>query len=178
MEAKETAWQTAVERDNTPNETQRQIAVHFQESGDEALLAPYIERYLTAAETIWESKGVQRSRVVLQWMFPRTHATQAVLDRVEQWLADNPANPGAVRFVREGADDVRRALAAQKFDADADLTCPARRIRYARDVDRVRPRRLGGSRGPGLRRPHPRDVSWGIGAIRGWAGPDSGRMAA
>ncbi len=118
-EAKEAAWQIAVDRDNTPNETQRQIAVHFQESGDEALLAPYIERYLTAAETIWESKGVQRSRVVLQWMFPRSHATQAVLDRVEEWLADNPANPGAVRFVREGADDVRRALAAQKFDADA-----------------------------------------------------------
>lgn len=118
-EAKEAAWQTAVERDNTPNETQRQIAVHFQESGDEALLAPYVERYLTAAETIWESKGVQRSRVVLQWMFPRSHATQAVLDRVEEWLADNPANPGAVRFVREGADDVRRALAAQKFDAAA-----------------------------------------------------------
>ena len=116
-EAKEAAWQTAVDRDNTPNETQRQIAVHFQESGDEALLAPYVERYLTAAETIWESKGVQRSRVVLQWMFPRTHATQAVLDRVEAWLADNPANPGAVRFVREGADDVRRALAAQRFDA-------------------------------------------------------------
>ncbi len=119
-EAKEAAWRTAVERDDTPNETQRQIAVHFQESGDEALLAPYVHRYLEAAATIWESKGVQRSRVVLQWMFPRTHATQAVLDRVDTWLADNRANPGAVRFVREGADDVRRALAAQAYDASVN----------------------------------------------------------
>ena len=144
--------------------------MHFQESGDEALLAPYIERYLTAAETIWESKGVQRSRVVLQWMFPRTHATQAVLDRVEEWLADNPANPGAVRFVREGADDVRRALAAQKFDAAADLTCPAREtaIRYGRDVTAVRrrtrvtsrPYRVTSRGGRGL-------IRGGRGAIRG-----------
>jgi aminopeptidase N len=117
VEAKEAAWEAAVVRDDTPNETQRQIAVHFCESGDASLLEPFVGRYLEAAETIWEAKGVQRSRVVLQWMFPRTLATRPVLDRVEAWLADNRANPGAVRFVREGADDVRRALAAQECDA-------------------------------------------------------------
>ncbi len=101
---------------HAPNETQRQIAVRFQESGDEALLAPYVERYLAAAETIWEAKGVQRSRIVLRWMFPRTHATQAVLDRVGSgWPTTRPTPGRSASSVR--APTTCAALAAQRFDA-------------------------------------------------------------
>ena len=116
-EAKEEAWQAAVVRDDVPNETQRQIAVHFQVVDQDALLEPYVDRYFEAAETIWEAKGVQRSSVVLQFMFPRALANQETLDRVNGWLAGSTANPAAQRYVREGASDLERALAAQARDA-------------------------------------------------------------
>jgi aminopeptidase N len=116
-EAKEEAWQAAVVRDDVPNETQRQVAVHFQVIDQDELLEPYVDRYFEAAETVWEAKGVQKSSMVLQFMFPRALATQETLDRVNAWLASSTANPAAQRYVREGASDLERALAAQARDA-------------------------------------------------------------
>ncbi len=119
-EAKEAAWHRAVESAETPNETLRQIAMRFQVPGQEELLEPYVERYLEMASTVWERLGVFRASVVLQNMFPRALATAATLERVRAWLAStgsHPVNPAAVRFVREGAADLERALAAQERDA-------------------------------------------------------------
>ena len=116
-EAKEEAWQAAVVRDDVPNETQRQVAVHFQVVDQDELLEPYVDRYFEAAETVWETKGVQKASMVLQYMFPRALVTQATLDRVNGWLARSTANPAAQRYVREGASDLERALAAQARDA-------------------------------------------------------------
>jgi aminopeptidase N len=116
-EAKEEAWQAAVVRDDVPNETQRQVAVHFQVVDQDELIEPYVDRYFEAAETVWETKGVQKSSMVLQFMFPRALATQQTLDRVNAWLASSEANPAAQRYVREGASDLERALAAQARDA-------------------------------------------------------------
>ncbi|MBY9076689.1 aminopeptidase N [Nocardioides sp. WL0053] len=116
-EAKETAWNDAVVRDDVPNETQRSIAFSFQVPGQEELLAPYVARYLDVAATIWEQKGVQRATVVLVNLFPRAIPTRETLDTVNAWLATSDANPAAKRYVREGCADLERALAAQARDA-------------------------------------------------------------
>jgi aminopeptidase N len=116
-EAKERAWHAAVVADDTPNETQRQVAAHFQVAGQDELLEPYVDRYFEVAETVWESKGVQRASVVLLMMFPRVLATRGILERVNDWLATSTANPAALRYVHEGAADLERALAAQERDA-------------------------------------------------------------
>jgi aminopeptidase N len=116
-EAKERAWQAAVLSDDTANETQRQIAAHFEVTGQDELLEPYVDRYLDVAQRVWEAKGVQRSTVILTLLFPRALATRDTLDRVQRWLDGATANPAAVRYVREGAADLERALAAQERDA-------------------------------------------------------------
>jgi len=116
-EAKEEAWDDAVVRDDVPNETQRSIAISFQVPGQEALLKPYIAKYLDVASTIWERKGVQRASVVLESMFPRAIATQETLVTVNAWLSASIANPAAKRYVQEGCADIERALAAQAKDA-------------------------------------------------------------
>jgi aminopeptidase N len=118
-EAKEAAWQATVVSADTPNETQRQIATHFQVSGQEPLLEPYVERYLEAAETVWERLGVFRAGMVLQFLFPRALSDRATLERVQSWLETSTANPAALRYVKEGASDLARALAAQQKDAAA-----------------------------------------------------------
>jgi aminopeptidase N len=115
-EAKQQAWEAVIERDDVPNETQRSIALAFQVPGQEELLEPFVTRYLDMAEKVWERKGSHGASVALQFLFPRALPTQQTLDRVDAWLARTEANPGAVRYVREGADDLRRALAAQRKD--------------------------------------------------------------
>jgi len=116
-EAKATAWRDVVESDHLPNETQRSIALAFATSGQAALLEPYLEKYLAAAETIWEERGVHVSSTILEYMFPMPLASAEVLDRLDDWLATSSANAGAKRYVHEGRADMARALAAQECDA-------------------------------------------------------------
>jgi aminopeptidase N len=116
-ETKSRAWNDAAVRDDVPNETQRSIAYVFDGSEQHEILAPYLERYLRAADTIWEEKGTQIASTMLTYMFPRSLTGQETLERVDAWLESSSANPAAKRFVREARDDIARALAAQTADA-------------------------------------------------------------
>ena len=116
-EAKAEAWEIAMVRDDVPNETQRSVVLAFQQYGQDEVLAPYVEKYLAAADTMWEDKGTQRASTALEFIFPKQLASQELLDRVDAWLESSEANPAAKRYVREGRADVARALAAQERDA-------------------------------------------------------------
>jgi aminopeptidase N len=118
-EAKAEAWELAIVRDDVPNETQRSIVLAFQAYGQDDVLKPYVEKYLAVAETMWEEKGTQRASTALEYIFPKQLASQELLDRVDQWLETSKANPAAKRYVREGRDDVARALRAQARDRSA-----------------------------------------------------------
>ena len=104
-------------RKGTPNETQRHIAYIWDTAGQQDVLAPFLEKYLEAADTIWEELGVQIASTALEYMFPRALTSQETLDRVDAWLQSSSANPAAKRYVGEGRADIVRALKAQAFDA-------------------------------------------------------------
>jgi aminopeptidase N len=114
--AKARAWDEALSAE-TPNETMRYIAIAFQQPGQAEVLAPYVDRYLDAAGTLWEDRGVFHASTVLTFMFPKELATEETRDRVAAWLAASTANPAARRFVSEGLDEIERALRAQACDA-------------------------------------------------------------
>lgn len=116
-EAKAEAWEAAMVRDDVPNETQRSIVLAFSAHGQDEVLEPYVEKYLAAADTMWEEKGTQRASTALEFIFPKHLASQALLDRLDEWLEQSAANPAAKRYVRENRDDVARALRAQAKDA-------------------------------------------------------------
>ncbi len=117
-EAKADAWEIAMVRDDVPNETQRSVVLAFQAHGQDEVLAPYVDKYLAAAETMWDEKGTQRASTALEFIFPRPLASQELLDKVDNWLASSTANPAAKRYVAEGRADVMRALTAQAKDAE------------------------------------------------------------
>jgi len=116
-DAKEQAWQDVVVREDVPNETQRSIALAFGVPEQAELLAPYVERYLDVAASVWESKGTYRATLILTWMFPATVVDEATRDRVRDWLSSTDANPAARRLVSEGLADLDRALRARARDA-------------------------------------------------------------
>ncbi|MGD9960537.1 aminopeptidase N [Nocardioides sp.] len=116
-EAKAQAWHDAIERDDVANETQRSVAAAFPVAGQAELLAPYLEKYLETADTIWEEKGVQRASTALEYMFLMPLVSPETVARLDQWLEQSSANPSAKRYVREGRSDMVRALEAQARDA-------------------------------------------------------------
>jgi aminopeptidase N len=116
-EAKAEAWDQATVQENVPNETHRSICSTFMRYGQEAVLAPYLDKYLEAADDIWERLGTQKASTALEYAFPKPMASPELLDKLDTWLDTSEANPGAKRYVREGRDDVARALRAQAKDA-------------------------------------------------------------
>ena len=116
-DTKAESWADGALRDGTPNETQRHIAYVFDTAGQPDVLAPYLDRYLEVAESIWEDKGTQIASTALEYMFPRALTSQETLDRVDHCLATSDANPAAKRYVSEVRADIARALAAQAADA-------------------------------------------------------------
>lgn len=113
-EAKTEAWRVVVEDAATPNETRRQTAYAFQVTGQDELLEPYVDRYLTMAETIIEDKGVWIGQVALVALFPSANPSAENLAKVDAWLESTETGPGARRYVSEGRDDLARALRAQQ----------------------------------------------------------------
>ncbi len=115
-DAKSAAWDAVVSGD-VPNETRRSIAYAFQVTGQGELLEPYVDRYLSMAETVLEEKGVWMAQVALIPLFPLANPSQATLDKVDAWLKDTKAGAATVRYVSEGRDDLARALRAQAVTA-------------------------------------------------------------
>jgi aminopeptidase N len=109
-EAKEWAWHNATEREDVPNETQRNIAASFQRAGQDELLMPYVDRYLDLARTVWEARGTQMASNILMLMFPRALATPEVLD------SGPAARVGGVR---------RPRARAARAGARRRLSCPS-----------------------------------------------------
>jgi aminopeptidase N len=115
--AKAAAWTELVADPDVPNETHRSIATTYMRSGQATLLAPYGEKDLAAADTVWEELGTHMASNLLAGVFPLPLGSQELIDRVDRWLEESPATPAAKRYVREGRADVVRALAAQARDA-------------------------------------------------------------
>jgi aminopeptidase N len=115
-EAKAEAWDQATVQENVPNETHRSICSTFMRYGQEAVLAPYLDKYLEAADDIWERLGTHKASTALEYAFPNPLASPELLEKVDAWLDSSPANPAAKRYVREGRDDAARALRAQERD--------------------------------------------------------------
>ena len=159
-EAKAEAWEQATVQENVPNETHRSICLAFMRFGQEELLAPYVEKYLQAADDIWDRLGTQKASTALEYIFPAPLASPELLERLDTWLESSPANPGAKRYVREGRDDVARALRPRTRrpgltvaeSARAPSAAPTRRT-HERDLRRlgVIRRAASGGRGRGRR---------------------------
>ncbi|CAB4914748.1 unannotated protein [freshwater metagenome] len=115
-EAKEAGW-NAILDPATPNETSREMVFSIFRFGQEDVLEPYLEKFLSAADTVIDTLGFHKASTVLEYGFPKPLGSQATLERLDAWLADNSAPKGAQRYVGEARSEIARALAAQACDA-------------------------------------------------------------
>jgi aminopeptidase N len=114
-EAKAWAWDTAVVRQDVPNETQRSVCRAFWQPRQEELLEPYVDSYLAEAPPVWKRMGPQLATTMLVGLFPR-HGGDQVLAKVDAFLAEAELGDATRRYVAEGRADLARAMAAREFD--------------------------------------------------------------
>src|SRR5690349_4877198 len=115
-EAKEAAW-AAILDPATPNETSREIAFSIFRFGQEDVLEPYLEKFLTASETLVDVLGFHKASTILEYAFPKPLGSAASLARLDEWLETSTAPKQAKRYIGEARADIARALAAQAYDA-------------------------------------------------------------
>jgi aminopeptidase N len=117
--AKAEAWRLAVEDDGITNTRQNAICLSFWSRGQDHLLGGYVDRYFRAAEDIsaargvWARKGSSLRKNVLRNLFPWPVDKQALLDRIDPWLATAELSSSARRVIEERRDDLLRALRCQ-----------------------------------------------------------------
>ncbi|OMH29670.1 aminopeptidase N [Tersicoccus phoenicis] len=116
-EAKAEAWDAVVERAEFPNAVQQAVIAGFKRAHDESLLTPFTDKYFAAIEQVWATRTHEISEQIVAGLYPNrpisadaVAATDAFLDQ----LGDR--TPALRRLVREGRDDVVRALAARERD--------------------------------------------------------------
>ena len=81
-------------RDDVPNETQRSVVLAFMRAGQDEVLAPYVEKYLATAATLWEEKGTQRASTALEYIFPRAAGQPRAARPGRRLAARLPGQPG------------------------------------------------------------------------------------
>ncbi|WP_298747376.1 aminopeptidase N [uncultured Serinicoccus sp.] len=119
-EAKETAWVDAVETPGLSNSVLAAMALGFGRVHDEALLAPYVERYHDVVSRVWDERTHHIAESLAVGFYPLAVASPELLAASETWLEAHPdASNSLRRTVAENRDAVARALRAQAADADA-----------------------------------------------------------
>jgi aminopeptidase N len=113
-EAKQRAWQSVTGDDSLSNSETGAVASGFWRSGQDDLLRPWVERYVTELPALWDARTPQVAGTLAQELFPSTLVEQDVHDRTAALeRGDHPA--GLRRYVAEQRDDLRRALAARRL---------------------------------------------------------------
>jgi aminopeptidase N len=116
VEAKDEAWDRAVNDDDIPNAVSEAIIAGISHPSQKELLAPYAERYFADVSGVWERRSSERAQSMVVGLYPAWSITPETVKASDVWLdsADHP--PALRRLVSEGRAGIVRALAAQEFD--------------------------------------------------------------
>ncbi|MGW4214107.1 aminopeptidase N [Lentzea sp. NPDC004789] len=115
VEAKDEAWDRAVNDDELPNAVSEAIIAGISHPGQKELLAPYVERYFADVKGVWDRRTSERAQSMVVGMFPAWAIAPSTVEAADAWLADEHP-PALRRLVSEGRAGIVRALAAQEFD--------------------------------------------------------------
>ncbi|GAA0242582.1 aminopeptidase N [Saccharothrix mutabilis subsp. mutabilis] len=115
VEAKQEAWDRAVNDDELPNAVSEAIVAGIQHPGQKELLQPFVARYFADVADVWERRSSERAQSMVIGLFPSWSIAQDTVAAADAWLAEERP-PALRRLVSEGRAGIVRALAAQEFD--------------------------------------------------------------
>jgi aminopeptidase N len=117
--AKAAAW-TRIIDPSVPNATFRAALRGFTDPDQQELLAPYAAKFFDALPLIWQDGASDVAQFFTKVGYPASVISQQAIDDTTQYIATARPAPALERLLIEGQDEVRRALACQLRDAQAD----------------------------------------------------------
>ena len=119
-DAKRAAWASVWTNDGATNDVVRATIAGFWHTDSDELVEPFVSEYFDGILSVWNSRSYHIAEFLLEGFFPVALASDDVVNRAQAWLRDHEDEPAALRrIIREGLDDVERALRAQARDAKA-----------------------------------------------------------
>ena len=97
----------------------RAITLAFWQRGQDEVLTPYVEKYLTAAGEIsrgeggWPTRGYSLRENLLRFGFPVPEQLAPFIERLDAFLADPTLVDSVRRPILEGRDNAARSLRCQ-----------------------------------------------------------------
>ncbi len=113
-EAKLAAWNSIVENDGASNAIVRATGLGFLRASDPELLRPFVERYLSSLERLWEERSYAISSAIIGGFYPSPLADTELVAATEAWLDGHPDTPALRRLVLESLAGTQRALRVQQ----------------------------------------------------------------
>lgn len=120
IEAKESAWKSAVESDELPNALLNATVGGFAQPEQRALLTAFVDRYFAALPEIWKTRTNETAQTITSGFFPSLLASDEVLAKADAFLATD-TDAGSTRLVRELRDNMARSLKCQRVDSLRDF---------------------------------------------------------
>jgi aminopeptidase N len=111
-EAKEVAWRAVVDDQRVPMGSVHVVSGAFWQASQADVLAPFAERFLEILPEVSRA-GMIQAMSVAQAMFPWYGVDSTFVDRAVAAAADDAVSPIVSARVLEGADQLRRILAAR-----------------------------------------------------------------
>ena len=127
-DAKAWAWERLLTDTSLSHTMSRQLWGGFARLDQQAVLAPYTDRYLDALDEVWAHRSLDWAIDFSAAMFPHWDASGALLERVDSRLADAEVPRPLRRVLLEQRDTLVRTLTARACDhaaAPAGHTPPA-----------------------------------------------------
>ncbi len=115
-ESKAETWQRAFTDVTIPNAVHEAMVAGFWHPAQEALTAPYVDRYFADIADMWERRPGEIAKNAVEYLFPKIIEPRT-LQAADAWLADGTAPAPLRRLVLEGRDGVARSLRARQRDA-------------------------------------------------------------
>jgi len=114
-EAKAAAWSAAVENDDLANALLDSTVGGFSQPDQRELLVPYVDKYFSVLESIWETRTNETAQTITMGLFPSLLGSPEILAKADSFIASSK-DFGATRLVKELRDNVARSLRCQAAD--------------------------------------------------------------
>ena len=117
-EGKAEAWRILTETEDYSNTLVNAASLAFGRVNDTALLEPYLEKYLSNAERLWDERSYHIAAYLLNNLYPIQLANQKLASATRALIEDPKivAKPALRRILVEGLAGLERGLKAQKVD--------------------------------------------------------------
>ena len=115
-EAKQEAWDRLTTEAELTTAMEGALMQGFQQSDQEELLRPYVDRYFEAMPTIWKDRSLEFALAFARGMYPGFAVDHQVAEKTDRYLEERPPAGPVRRIMVEGRDGVMRAVRARACD--------------------------------------------------------------